>query len=230
MIVLTLLVVCSLAAGQATGQKPPQEAGFWQQLLATGVVGAVLAAVSIISLSVGIERFISFRKSNVAPRPVSYAIQQAAQLSEVQKICTGDRSILARAITLCKPGANLSAAQCEKQIEEFVGRLVERQTQKAYPLAVAATVSPLMGLFGTVFGMVKAFESIALSGEMGNASLLAHHISYALMTTVLGLIVAIPSLLMYHFFKMRVATFTLDLEEVLSLYLQRLHQTPSEQQ
>src|SRR5690606_6256257 len=75
--------------------------------------------------------------------------------------------------------------------------------QKAYPIAVVATIEPLLGLFGTVLGMILAFDKVALMGAMGNAAVLSSEISLALVTTAVGLAIAIPMLILHHYFKSR---------------------------
>ena len=72
-----------------------------------------------------------------------------------------------------------------------------------YPLAAVAGLSPLLGLFGTVLGMIESFEMVAIAGSMGDPALLASGISKALVTTAFGLFVAIPALAAYHVFKLR---------------------------
>ncbi|HKK17403.1 MAG TPA: MotA/TolQ/ExbB proton channel family protein, partial [Opitutales bacterium] len=92
---------------------------------------------------------------------------------------------------------------------------------RAYPLAVVATISPLLGLFGTVYGMIGAFESVALAGEMGDPSIMAGDISYALITTALGLVIAVPALAAYHYFRIRTRLLALTLEEQTSHLISR---------
>lgn len=95
---------------------------------------------------------------------------------------------------------------------DIAGRDLRGHLQKAYPIAVAATVAPLLGLFGTVIGMIEAFEIVAIAGSLGDASLLAGSISKALVTTAAGLIIAIPALATYHYFKSRTHAFAMALE------------------
>ena len=78
-------------------------------------------------------------------------------------------------------------------------------------LGICATVSPLIGLLGTVTGMISVFRVLALEGP-GNPFALAAGISEALVTTATGLIIAIPSLLFYHFFTGRAETFISEME------------------
>ena len=76
-------------------------------------------------------------------------------------------------------------------------------TRRCYPLAVVATLSPLLGLLGTVFGMIESFDVVAIGGALGDASQLAGGISKALITTAAGLVIAVPSLAMFHYFRER---------------------------
>ncbi len=71
--------------------------------------------------------------------------------------------------------------------EDIVSREVRQEQQKAYPIAVIATLAPLLGLLGTVIGMINSFEAVALAGSMGDPSIMASDISFALVTTAMGL-------------------------------------------
>jgi biopolymer transport protein ExbB len=100
-------------------------------------------------------------------------------------------------------------------------REMKLHLQKAYPIAIAAMIEPLLGLFGTVYGMILAFDRVAQLGDMGNAAALSNEISLALVTTAVGLAIAIPLLVAYHFFKTRTAMFALGLEEQVSQLISR---------
>ena len=92
--------------------------------------------------------------------------------------------------------------------------------QKFYALSIVATVAPIVGLLGTVLGMIDAFHVIAYSEGMGNPALLAGGISKALVNTAAGLAVALPALGMHHFFKHRLAVLGLALEKQINSLLQ----------
>jgi biopolymer transport protein ExbB len=98
-------------------------------------------------------------------------------------------------------------------VTDMISRAVSRQHLRTYPLAVVATISPLLGLLGTIIGMIESFQKVALMGDTGDASILADSIGKALITTALGLIIAIPSLASYHFFKSKINSFGIRLEE-----------------
>ena len=89
----------------------------------------------------------------------------------------------------------------EVALEETGARVLYDLRKNARPLAVIADVSPLLGLMGTVLGMIKAFEVVARSGALGQAEMLAAGIAEALLTTAFGLSVAVPSLIFYHYFR-----------------------------
>lgn len=85
-------------------------------------------------------------------------------------------------------------------------------------LGAVGVITPMLGLLGTVTGMIKAFEIIAQSGA-GNPNLVASGIAEALTTTAAGLIVAIPSLAAYHFFRGRIERLIYELEEIATTLL-----------
>jgi biopolymer transport protein ExbB len=105
---------------------------------------------------------------------------------------------------------------------------LRQHQQKAYALAIVATVAPLVGLLGTVLGMIEAFHVIAYSEGMGNPALLAGGISKALVNTAAGLTVALPALGMHHYFRHRLATLGLALEEEINSLINRQFLQPSE--
>ena len=80
-------------------------------------------------------------------------------------------------------------------------------------LATVSTLAPLLGLFGTVLGLLEAFGTVALMGEMGDVSVLADSIGKALVTTVAGLAVSMPALFVHNLFRNRLNLYAVLLEE-----------------
>ena len=103
------------------------------------------------------------------------------------------------------------------EVSEICGDMVSRELtnhyQRAYPLGIVATLEPLLGLLGMILGMIQTFETVALAGALGEATQLASGISEALVTTGLGLAIAIPFLALYHVFKFKTTGFGAELEE-----------------
>lgn len=83
---------------------------------------------------------------------------------------------------------------------------------RIYPLTVISSLSPLLGLFGTIVGMIEAFGLVALFGDEGGASILSDSISKALITTAAGLVVAMPSIAVYFILKSRISNLGSQIE------------------
>ena len=88
-------------------------------------------------------------------------------------------------------------------------------------LATVATLAPLLGLFGTVLGLLEAFGTVAAMGEMGDASVLADSIGKALVTTVAGLAVAMPALFVHQIIRNRLSLYSVILEDEIAGLVQR---------
>jgi len=194
------------------------------QQLATGGAGIwVIAALSLLMVAVAIERFHRFRMSAIVPPGLVdevLPLWQAGRLDELRHALARRESVLARTIAFIV--ANRSRWTPEvlgERAGDLASRALRQQQQRAYPLAVVATVAPIVGLLGTVVGMIEAFHVIAFTGGMGDASLLAGGISKALVNTAAGLSVALPSLALHHFFRHRLTAGTLLLEEHLERVL-----------
>jgi biopolymer transport protein ExbB len=136
----------------------------------------------------------------------------------------GDRK---RAAAYCKknasPVANVFGAGIkklgapievmERHIQEAGQREVLKLRKFVRALSVIAAITPLMGLLGTIFGMINAFQTVALSGEsLGKAELLAEGIYEAMITTAAGLLVAIPVLVCYHWVTAKIERLVMDID------------------
>ena len=180
-----------------------------------------LILCSILALAFIVERFISLKNSRVlgsglvdeaigisrtavpAPETVNQLAQHSA-LGEV--LAAGWRAINNN--PRCSPDEMRAAM-------EAAGRTVTHRLERYLPaLATIASAAPLLGLLGTVIGMIEIFGSQAPSGALsgGNPAQLAHGISVALYNTAFGLIVAIPALIVWRYFRARVDGYTLELE------------------
>ena len=106
--------------------------------------------------------------------------------------------------------------------EDKLARELRLENRKASMISTAATLSPLLGLFGTVVGLLGAFGTVAAMGEMGDASVLADDIGKALVTTVAGLAVSMPCLFVFGLVKNRLNYFAVLLEEEIAEIVNRL--------
>lgn len=173
-----------------------------------------LIAASVISLALIIERFVSLRRSKVVPEGLLSSL-----LSDLRKGAP-DRGMVERVAAHSPLGRVLAAGlrnigssrEVMKESVEEEGRAVVHDLERFLTtLGTIAAVAPLMGLFGTVVGMIEIFGSQAPSGT--NPQQLAHGISVALYNTGFGLMVAIPSLIFYRHFRALVDGLVVDMEQ-----------------
>jgi biopolymer transport protein ExbB len=174
-----------------------------------------IIACSILSLAIVLERFWSLRRSKVMP---SYLMSQIWQLQRGGQLGMADLGKLKSSSPLGRIlAAGLVNRQHSKEIMkesiEEVGRQVVHELERYLnSLGTIAAISPLLGLLGTVFGMIDVFSVIVTAG-VGDPAVLAGGISQALITTAAGLSVAIPTLFFHRYFMGVVDDLVLAMEE-----------------
>lgn len=184
---------------------------------------AIQVAISVVALAIVLERLINLRRARILPSGLAEqaeAMLKQGRIEELWQLCRRRPSTLARMIQAVIEHRH-SPADASIVASDIGTREMKLHLQRAYPIAIAAMIEPLLGLFGTVYGMILAFDRVAQLGEMGNAAALSNEISLALVTTAVGLAIAIPLLVAYHFFKNRTAMFALGLEERVSQLISR---------
>lgn len=173
-----------------------------------------LIIASILALAIIFERFYTLRRPLVAPpglleQTLENLRKHGVNPDVVRALAEG--SALGRILAIGIRNLNVSRELMKESLEE-AGRAVAHDLERYLStLGTIAAVAPLMGLLGTVVGMVEIFGSQSPTG--GNPAVLAHGISVALYNTAFGLIVAIPSLIFYRFFRGRVDAFLVEMEQ-----------------
>jgi len=175
-----------------------------------------IIACSIIATAIVIERFWSLQKRRIIPDPqiVSQIWKwvQDNQLTAERIRELRDSSPLGRVLAAGLLNANQSRELIKDSIVD-TGRHVAHELERYLnTLGTIAMISPLLGLLGTVIGMIKVFSVITAVG-VGDPSQLADGISQALITTAAGLTVAIPSLIFHRYFRGRVEALVVDMEQ-----------------
>ncbi len=174
-----------------------------------------LLVLSIIGGAFVLERLFMLRRSRIVPKGLTEAadtLWRKGDYDGILTLCDERPSTLGRVLAFVVRHRRSSAADVSTAAGDIASRELRRHLLWAYPLAVVATLSPLLGLLGTVIGMIEAFDVVVVVG-MGDAKAMAGGISKALITTMMGLTIAIPALFAYHFFKSRTNFFGLSLEE-----------------
>ena len=186
----------------------------WSLIQAAGWPIWLLIVSSVIALALIIERLWMLRQSTVAPAGlVDRVLDEFKQRGLTQELVnkTAQQGPLGRILAAGLVNVRSSRAVMKESIEE-AGQGVSYDLERFLTtLGTIAAMSPLMGLFGTVVGMIEIFGSA--SPTTGNPGQLAHGISVALYNTAYGLIVAIPSMSFYRHFRRKVDELVLEMEQ-----------------
>lgn len=180
-----------------------------------GIVIYVLLGLSIITVTLIFERSWSLRRSVVMPIKDVAAIEayvRAGQVDAAIGVCEQNNTAMHRILWSALKNRGVKRSVMKEILEEIGRQEVAHLDRYIGALGVIAAISPLLGLLGTVIGMIEVFQVIALEG-VGKADVLAGGISKALNTTAAGLTVAIPALVAYRMFESKVSRFVIEIEE-----------------
>ena len=223
------------AAPQATNDQPseieneltrmgiPQPLPFlWNLAVQGGVFMIPIGLCSIVVVAFAIERRTGLRKGRIIPRGLLISLQQLNQQSNgidprlAYDVCQKFRSPLGRVIQTAILKVGRPHAELEKAVEDAVAREADEMAQNIRPINVTASIAPLLGLLGTVQGMILAFMVISTSAATGAAkgAELAQGIYTALVTTFAGLTVAIPAIIVANMLEGRIERLLRGMEDV----------------
>lgn len=192
---------------------------------AGGWLMAPILLCSVAALAIVVERLWALKQSNVIPPDLLGQIQQVV---EQRKVKREEIALIARTSPL---GRILAAGLMNMERNRFVmkeaieesGRHVVHELERYFnTLGTIATITPLLGLLGTVVGMIKVFAAITSVG-VGDPHVLAGGISQALITTAAGLTVGIPALMFHRYFRGRVNRLTVDMEQAALALVEFIH-------
>ncbi len=188
-----------------------------------GLALVAILGLSVLMLAVTIERLLHLRARHIVPAGLADAVLslwRSGDFAAAELELQDQDNTLARIMAFMAAHRHLDHARVSGGAGDIASLELRRHQQKFYALSIVATVAPIVGLLGTVLGMIEAFHVIAFADGMGNPALLAGGISKALVNTAAGLCVALPALGMHHFFKHRTALLALALEHDVNRLLQ----------
>ena len=184
-------------------------------ILAGGWLMVPILLCSTLAVAIVIERFWTLRRSKVLPQGLSGMVEDWAARHELDARHLEQlrrESPLGRIYAAALDNRNRPRDVIKEAVEDTGRHVVHDLERFLNTLGTIAGISPLLGLLGTVVGMIKVFSAIMISG-VGDANVLAGGISQALITTAAGLTVAIPSYFFYRFFRGMVAEYVISMEE-----------------
>lgn len=170
---------------------------------------------SILALAITVERFWSLRPSQVAPADLLGRVwgwMKNKQLDSQRMRELRESSALGRVLAAGLMNSRHGRQIMKESIEEVASHEIHEMERYLNALGTVAAVAPLMGLLGTVIGMIKVFAEIMVAGT-GQANVLAGGISEALITTAAGLVVAIPALICHRILQRRVDELVVYMEQ-----------------
>jgi len=184
-------------------------------IFAGGWLMVPIILCSILALTIIAERLWALRRSQVVPVGLGGQVEEWAARHEldrrhIEQLMSG--SALGRVLAAALVNRHRPRELIKEAVEDTGRHVVYRLERFLNTLGTIAGISPLLGLLGTVIGMIKVFSTILEQG-VGNANVLAGGISEALITTAAGLTVAIPSFFFYRYFKGRVEEYVVSMEE-----------------
>ena len=190
-----------------------------------GIMMIPIILCSIVVIAISVERYWTLNPSKIAPKTLLAQVWtwiknnqvDAAKLRELKQSSPLGK-ILAAGLSNSRHGRDVM----KDSIEEAANQVIHDLERYVGTLGTIANVAPLLGLLGSVFGMIETFTAIMHQGS-GNASVLAGGIAVALIATAAGLIVAIPATVLHRYFLRRVDTLAVILEEEAIKLVDALH-------
>lgn len=195
-----------------------------------------LIICSVISVAIILERAFALRRSAIVKSSLSRAISElhyGDSTTLVEEFSADEKTVLARLVRSCLLYTPWSKAENGEALQTKARAEVAGMERGFVVLEIIVGIGPLLGLLGTVSGLITVFANVGDGGELASQGvMIAKGISEALYTTVAGLVVAIPSLIAFSYFSRRVEGFSIELESTCQDLLGKLYSdaTPPVQQ
>lgn len=209
-----IVVVGSAAVALAQPELPavpnePSGLSFFDHFVKSGgaITWFILIPLSMAMLALAVEQFFSVRRKKLLPPGLQSQVQElfaTRRYAEAQAVASKDPSMLGQAVHAGLQEGSGGPEAIRRGVEEAIEAATTRLLRKIEYLNVIGNVSPMIGLFGTVYGMILAFEKLRASQGVPDAGKLAEGISVALVTTFWGLLIAIPALSVYAISRNRI--------------------------
>lgn len=183
----------------------------------------LLALTSVITLAFIVERGLALRWRKVIPLALEDAVDEcrtAADVPKLRRACERADSPLSRLLLVAADQLDYPKADAEDTVQTRARHEIVRLERGLVVLEVVVGIAPLMGLVGTIYGMMTLFGNLGQSGLNDNAAL-AKGIAVILNSTLMGLLIAIPSLVAWSYFTKKVETLTVELETLCGEFLRR---------
>lgn len=197
----------------------------YELIVAGGWLMVPLLGCSVFVVVVAIERFLTLRPERVVPSQLLTQVWQWVSQEQIGRERLQElrqSSPLGQVLATALANAHHGREVMKDSVEESAGQVTHELERFIAALGTIAAIAPLLGLLGTVFGMIEVFTAMVEVGS-GNAAVLAGGIAKALITTAAGLMVAIPALICHRFFERRIDGLAVAMEDQAIRLVDALH-------
>lgn len=187
----------------------------------------LLVLTSITAVAVIIERALALREDKVTPRALTQAVASygsGRDLQMLKSVCAQNTSPLAGLLLFSSEHLDMPKKENIALVETRARYEISKLERGLVVLEIIVGIAPLMGLVGTIFGLISLFASMD-TGTATNSAKFANGISIALYATLMGLVIAIPALISWSFFSRRVETFAVKMEATCDEFLRKHYRT-----
>lgn len=199
----------------------PVLTGVQEMIQVGGPVVIILLVMSVTALGVIFAKLWQFHRARLGNRKLALdalALYQAGRTDEALSLLRGARNPVAQTLARAIRGQQrgIDEAKVREEVMRYGGDMLEALRGLFRPLEVIASLAPLLGLFGTVLGMIEAFQNLAAAGNQVDPAILSGGIWEALLTTAAGLAVAIPVVMILNWLERRVDRVAFDLDSIVT--------------
>src|ERR1035437_3699607 len=187
------------------------------------VVYVLLFVTSVMGLTFIVERGIALRWRRVVPSDIEAAVESCQASEDVpmlRRVCQQHKSPVSRLLLLASEHLDWPKAEVADAIQSRARQEITRLERGLVVLEIIVGIAPLLGLVGTILGMMTAFGNVGTSGQIDPAEL-AKGISLILRATLFGLLIAIPSLVFWSYYTKKVESVAVEMESLCDEFLRR---------
>jgi biopolymer transport protein ExbB len=193
------------------------------------IVYVLLALTSVVAVMFIIERGLALRWHRVVPAAVGNAVEEflaTGDLAEFRRACGKKNSPCGRLLLLAADHLDWPKADIEDAVQTRARNEIVKLERGLVVLEIIVGIAPLLGLVGTIYGMMTLFSNLGQTGVSDNTAL-AQGIALILNSTLAGLLIAIPSLVFWSYYSKKVETLTVEMETLCSEFLRRAYRGKS---
>jgi len=200
-----------------TSQAPPKKSMLRWAYEASGPIGLFLLGLSVYFTALVIRLFLEFRISEAVPPALVEKLEtliRERKFQEAYDVCRDDASFLARLVRTGVANLPNGRAEAKEAMNTTAEEIVVTMESKISYLATIGTLGPMIGLVGTIWGMIMSFQEIATAGGQPQAAKVAQGISTALFITLEGVSLSVPAIFFFAFFRNRIAQIAMESTKV----------------